>query len=242
MTSKNAEPSESVKSFQENDSTIMEKKKRDYIFLLTFMILSFITITPMNKISPHGNNFQLLLSGATVVLWYIFCYRVTSNFYASKWIRGAYSILLFFQLTFNSYINLKTNTDISTLVVPASIGYTANLIGFSLVFYIMLRDIFSQKHDLTYSLLGASNIYFMIPMLFCYLYSLIAVHNPAIINADPLTIKTLLFNCMDYSWYVLAGIDYPGGKIGEELQSIAILESISANLFIVFIIGRLMSK
>ena len=242
MTSKNAEPSESDKSYQENDFKIMEKRKRDYFFLLTFMILSFITITPMTKISPHGSNFQILLSGATVVLWYIFCYRVTSNFYTSKWIRGAYSILLFFQLTFNSYINLKTNTDISTLVVPASIGYTANLIGFSLVFYIMLRDIFSQKHDLTYSLLGASNIYFMIPMLFCYLYSLIAVHNPAIINADPLTIKTLSFNCMDYSWYVLAGIDYPGGKIGEELQSIAILESISANLFIVFIIGRLMSK
>lgn len=242
MTSKNAKPSESDKSFQENDITIMEKRKRDYIFLLTFMILSFITITPMTKNSPPDNNFQILLSGATVVLWYIFCYRVTSNFYASKWIRGAYAILLIFQLTFNSYINLKTNTDISTLVVPASIGYTANLIGFSLVFYILLRDIFSKKHDLTYSLLGASNIYFMIPMLFCYLYSLIAVHNPAIVNADPLTIKTLLFNCMNYNWYVLAGIDYPGEKIGEELQSIAILESISANLFIVFIIGRLMSK
>ena len=242
MTSKNAKPSESDKSFQENDITIMEKRKRDYIFLLTFMILSFITITPMTKISPPGNNFQILLSGATVVLWYIFCYRVTSNFYTNKWIRGTYVILLIFQLTFNSYINLKTNTDISTLVVPASIGYTANLIGFSLVFYILLRDIFSKKHDLTYSLLGASNIYFMIPMLFCYLYSLIAVHNPAIVNADPLTIKTLLFNCMNYNWYVLAGIDYPGEKIGEELQSIAILESISANLFIVFIIGRLMSK
>ena len=242
MTSKNAKPSESDKSFQENDITIMEKRKRDYIFLLTFMILSFITITPMTKNSPPDNNFQILLSGATVVLWYIFCYRVTSNFYAGKWIRGAYAILLIFQLTFNSYINLKTNTDISTLVVPASIGYTANLIGFSLVFYILLRDIFSKKHDLTYSLLGASNIYFMIPMLFCYLYSLIAVHNPAIVNADPLTIKTLLFNCMNYNWYVLAGIDYPGEKIGEELQSIAILESISANLFIVFIIGRLMSK
>jgi predicted cation transporter len=151
-------------------------------------------------------------------------------------------ILLIFQLTFNSYITLKSNTEISTLVVPASIGYVANLIGFGLVFYILLKDIFSQKHDLTYSLLGASNIYFMIPMIFCYIYSLIAVHNPAMVNADPLAIKTVLFNCMDYSWYVLAGIDYPGEKIGEQLQTIAILESITANLFIVFIIGRLMSK
>ncbi|HEU5290667.1 MAG TPA: hypothetical protein VFU05_08510 [Cyclobacteriaceae bacterium] len=143
---------------------------------------------------------------------------------------------------FNSYIHLKANTDISTLVVSASIAYMANLVGFSWVFYILLKDIFSKKHDLTYSLLGASNIYFMIPMLFCYLYALIAVHNPAIINADPFTIKTLLYNCMDYSWYILAGIDYPGEKIGEALQSIAILESISGNLFIVFIIGRLMIK
>ena len=242
MINEIGEPSESNKYFQEKHFTIMEKKKRDYIFLLSFMILSFITITPLTKISSPESNLQILLSGITIVLWYIFCYRVTSNFYVSKWIRGAYAFLLIFQLTFNSYVNLKTNTDISTLVVPASIGYIANLIGFSWVFYILLRDIFSQKHDLTYSLLGASNIYFMIPMLFCYLYSLVAVHNPAIVNADPLAIKTLLFKCMDYSWYILAGIDYPGEKIGEELQSIAILESISANLFIVFIIGRLMSK
>ena len=99
-----------------------------------------------------------------------------------------------------------------------------------------------RKHDLTYSLLGASNIYFLIPVIFCYVYCLVAVHNPAIVNADPLTIKEVLFNCWDYSWYVLAGIDYPAGKIGEELQSIAILESISGNLFIVFIIGRLMIR
>lgn len=95
---------------------------------------------------------------------------------------------------------------------------------------------------LVYSLLGASNIYFMIPIIFCYIYSLVAVHNPSLVHADPLIIKTLLFNCFDYSWFVIAGIDYPGEQIGEAIQSIAVLESISANLFIVFIIGRLMSK
>ncbi len=177
-----------------------------------------------------------------MVLWYIVLFRVTSNFYASKWVRGAYALLLIFQLCFNAYINLQDNTAIAALVVPASIGYLANFIGFSLVFYILLKDIFLQKHDLTYSLLGASNIYFMIPMLFCYVYSLVAVQDPSLVHADPFVIKTVLFNCLDYSWYVLACIDYPGEKIGEAIQSIAILESISANLFIVFIIGRLMSK
>ncbi len=220
----------------------MEKKKSDYIFLLLFMILSFITISPLAKLSAPGSVLPTIVSGAVMVIWYVFLYRVTSNFHASKWFRVTYASLLIFQMVFNSYINLQTSTAVATLVIPASIGYLANLIGFSLVFYIMLKDIFLQKHDLTYSLLGASNIYFTIPILFCYLYSLIAVHDPSLVHADPMIIKTVLFNCFDYSWYVLAGIDYPGERIGEVLQSVAILEAISGNLFIVFIIGRLMSK
>lgn len=223
----------------------MEKKKKDYIFLLVFMILSFVSLTIAEKLySPDNGQFTLpdTFRGVTMVGWYIFLYRITSNFYASKWVRGFYVSLLIFQLLFNAYVHQDNHTAISTLIVPASIGYLANLAGFSLVFYILLKDIFSQKHDLIYSLLGASNIYFMIPIIFCYVYSLVAVHNPSLVHADPFIIKTLLFNCFDYSWFVIAGIDYPGEQIGEVIQSIAILESISANLFIVFIIGRLMSK
>jgi hypothetical protein len=172
---------------------------------------------------------------------FVFLYRVTSNFYTSKWIRGGYAVLIILELTFNSYIHFVPNTDITTLIFPASIGYIISLILLSLVFYILLQDIFSKKHDLTYSLLGASNIYFIIPSIFSCVYGLIALHKPAIVNADPHSMLSLFYNCMDYSFYILAGIDYPE-KIGGQLQSIAILESISANLFIVFVIGRLMSK
>jgi hypothetical protein len=70
----------------------------------------------------------------------------------------------------------------------------------------------------------------------------VVVHDPSLVHANPLVIKTVLFNCLNYSWYVLAGIDYLGEKIGEELQSLGILEAISGNLFIVFLIWRLMSK
>jgi hypothetical protein len=220
----------------------MEKKKRDYIFLLIFMVLSFISLGPLTKLCPPGSSLPTITTGVILIIWYIFCYRVTSNFYTSRWIRGAYATLLIFQLLFNGYINLQSNAEVAPLVVPASIGYLANFIGFSLIFYVLLKDIFSQKHDLTYSLLGASNIYFMIPLLFTYVYSLIAVQNPSLVQADPYAIKTVLLNCFDYSWYVVAGIDYPGEKISEAIQSIGILESISANLFIVFIIGRLMIK
>ena len=223
----------------------MEKKKKDYIFLLVFMILSFISLTIANKLySPDNDQFTLadVFRGVTMVAWYIYLYRITSNFYPSVWVRGFYASLLIFQTVFNAYVHQNNHADISTLIVPASIAYLANLAGFGLVFYILLKDIFSQKHDLIYSLLGASNIYFMIPLIFCYVYSLVAVHDPSLVHADPFVIKTLLFNCFDYSWFVVAGIDYPGEKIGEAIQSIAILESISANLFIVFIIGRLMTK
>jgi hypothetical protein len=226
----------------EADDVIIKKRKIDYIFLLASMVLSFVSITPLSKLLSLDHIVQQTLSTLATFVWFFFCYRVTANFYKSKWIRIAYASLLIFQLSLDGYIFNQANTPISSLVLPASIGYVANLCGFSLVFHILLKDVFMRKHDLTYSLLGASNIYFLIPPIFCYLYSLIAVHNPSIVNADPLNIKEVFIHCWEYSWYVLAGMEYPAAKIGEELQSIAILESISANLFVVFIIGRLMMK
>lgn len=222
----------------------MEKKKQDFIFLLILMIASFISYNILGKLNQSGSLPSPIEIAATIILigWYITLYRVTSNFYSNKWIRGAYASLLILQFTLNAYVILQVNTPISELVVPASIAYITNLAGFSFVFYILLKDIFLQKHDLVYSLLGSSNIYFMIPVIFGYLYCLVAVQNPSLVNANAFEIRTLLFNCIDYSWFVVAGIDYPGEKIGDIIQTMAILESISANLFIVFIIGRLMSK
>ena len=222
----------------------MEKKKQDFIFLLILMIASFISYNILGKLSQPDSQPSPIEILATIILigWYITLYRVTSNFYSNKWIRGAYASLLILQFTLNAYVILQVNTPISELVVPASIAYVVNLMGFSIVFYLLLKDIFSQKHDLVYSLLGASSIYFMIPIIFAYIYCLVAVQNPSLVNADPLEIRTLLFNCIDYSWFIVAGIDYSREKIGDIIQTIAILESISANLFIVFIIGRLMSK
>lgn len=221
----------------------MEKKQRDYILLLVLMILSFISYGILGKLYSIGNEPTAVEIISTIILiaWYVVLYRVTSNFYPQKWIRISYACLLIFQFSLNAYVNVQVKTDVSTLVIPASLAYVTNLAGFSIAFCILLRDIFLNKHNLGYSLLGASNIYFMIPIIFCYVYCLVAVHNPVLIQADPLEIRTLLFNCFDYSWFIIAGIDYPR-EIGEVIQSIAILESIAANLFIVFIIGRLMIR
>jgi hypothetical protein len=219
----------------------MEKKKRDYIFMLVFMVLSFICLGPLSKLYGVGNRAVETLTGVILISWYIFCYRVTSNF-SVRWVKVSYAFLLLFQLSFITYVHMQDQKAISEQVISATIAYCANLVGFSLVFYIMLRDIFSQKHDLTYSLLGASNIYLMIPVLFSYLFSTVAVRHPEWVHADYFSIKTVLANCFEYSYYVMAGMDYPGEKIGEAIQSIGIFEAISGNLFIVFVIGRLMMK
>ena len=222
----------------------MEKRRRDYVFLLVFMILSYISISVARKFYPVNDEINLadILIATTTFGWYVFLYRITSNFYSSKVVRICYVGLLAFQLYFNGYVHRDNHTAISSLVVPATISYCANLFGLGLVFFILLKDIFSQKHDLPYALLGASNIYFMIPIIFSYLYCLIAIHDPSLVHADPMVPRTLLFNCFDYGWYVLAGIDPPGEKFGEVILTTSILESISANLFVVFIIGRLMTK
>jgi len=222
----------------------LETRRRDYMFLMLFLILSFLSIVVLRRYYPEDDdsmNLLNILTFYTTVAWYVFMYRITSNFYKKRWLHFSYAGLLSFQLLFNAWIHRDSRLAISTLIVPATIGYIANLIGLGIVFYILLKDIFSKQHDLPYALLGATNIYFMIPIIFSYFYAIVGVHDPSMIQAGPMVIRTLLFNCFDYGWFVLAGLD-PPGEYGEVIRSISILESISANLFIVFIIGRLMTK
>lgn len=229
----------------EMDLTVEEslkKKQRDYVLLLVFMILSFVSITVWRKlpwiaeVSLLGDVFRAVTIGG----WYVVLYMITANFYSNKWFRFGYAALLVFQTSFNAYVH-REGQGVDGFTTAATIAYIANLVGFSVVFYILLKDIFSVKHHLIYSLLGASNIYFMIPVIFGYIFSLIAIYDPSVIDADPNELISILFRCFDLAWYTLAGIDFPG-HVAEAVESIAILESISANLFIVFIIGRLMSK
>ncbi len=211
------------------------------------MILSFVSLNILYKIGVTFQSaiIQKISEGITVVVivsWHVFLYRVTSNFYKSKGVRIIYASMLIFQVIMIVYVNSHEHTAIAELVLPATIAYISFLITFCVVFFILLKDVFLQKHNLTYSLLVATNIYFMIPIIFSYVFSLVAIHDPAMVHAVSDEVKTVLYNCAGYSWFVMAGLDYPGEKISETIQSIAILESISANLFIVFIIGRLMSK
>jgi hypothetical protein len=223
------------------DSAVLEKRKEDYTWLLIVMIGSYVALGPLTKLLPEESLVPEVFSALTIIPWYFLCFRVTSNFYSNKMFRGLYAGLLIFQLSFNGYVTFQTDATVAQLVLPASIAYVANILGFGVVFYILLKDIFSQKHDLAYGLLGASNIYFLIPILFTYVYCLVALIDPSFIGADPTQIQEVLFNSFNYSWHVIAAIDYPG-SVAEAVRLIAVLESISGSLFVVFIIGRLMVK
>jgi hypothetical protein len=221
----------------------IEKTKRDYIFSLALMIISYVSIGIIEKAFPSANWWSLnhLFMGITVVVWYVFLYRITSNFYPGKVARTLYASLLISRFAVTAFFQ-NSQDPISELIVPASISYLLSLVALCIVFYILIKDMFLNKHDLVYSLLVASNIYVMIPLVFSFIYALISVHNPSLVG-NPLTIDELLFNCFNYGWFVLAGIiDFPDEKIGELIQSVAVLESLAGNLFIVFIIGRLLSK
>lgn len=221
----------------------IEKNKRDYIFSLTFMILSYVSIGIIEKSFPSENRWSLnyIFMGVSVVGWYIFLYRITSNFYPSKLARILYASLLISRFVITELFQ-NSDSPINTLIVPMSISYWLTLLALGLVFYILIKDMFLNKHDLVYSLLGASNIYLMIPLIFSFIYTLVSVHNPSLVG-NPLTINELVFNCFSYSWFVMSGIiDFPNDKIGELIQSIAVLEFLTGNLFLVFIIGRLLSK
>jgi len=222
----------------------MEKKRLDYILLLIFMLLSYLSITVLGRMYPVGTEIGSrvnILTYLIVFAWYVCLYRVTTNFYPKKIVRWSIVIAMAAHFTYTTFVIQRYGTAASDVLVPITISWIGSLLGFGIVFFIVTKDIFTKRHDLTYSLLGASNIYFMIPLVFCYIYAIISLHDPSYVHADPSNIGTVLYHSFDYSWYIIAGIDYTAGKIGDVIQSIAVLEALAGNLFIVFIIGRLMS-
>jgi hypothetical protein len=102
---------------------------------------------------------------------------------------------------------------------------------------VFIRDIFNEKHDLYYSLTGATVIFFFIGTVFGVLYTSLEVCFPGMIIKT--TSPNVLSPCIAYSFYILSGQDPPIENVDIIVRNLSTFESIFANIYTVIVVGKL---
>jgi hypothetical protein len=220
----------------------MEKKKRDFVWLIVLALLVYISAIILGQkdytfpFPPKASIFPLMI--IVLVFFYHRLYRVTSNYLEGKFFRIFYAVLLITQFVLTGFASREC-VAFNEIVGVAVIAYLMDLISMSIIFYVIIKDMFANKHDITYGLLAATCAYLIIPVIFAYVYALLGLHNPALLNVDASSIRALMLTSFQTSHYIVAGFDIPE-PMSDLIRSIGVLESFMANLYIVFVVGRLM--
>ncbi|MFY0689174.1 MAG: hypothetical protein JXQ90_18535 [Cyclobacteriaceae bacterium] len=111
----------------------------------------------------------------------------------------------------------------------------------ALLFVRILADIFQSHETEADHIWGAILCYFMILYMFGELYEVITLFNPTYLGAVFEMGLPNYVNCIVYSLNTLSGLDslYPDAH--GMMKRIASLESVIGNLFLVVVLGRLLS-
>jgi len=118
----------------------------------------------------------------------------------------------------------------------------ALLLAFAVILYFMVNDIFNEHHDIIYRLWGAACIYLLLGILFGNLYFVLEVLFPAEFGTISSADIRHFVKCYNMSFYVLSGIDQPYEEMSRMVRNVTVVESIFSNLYIVLLVGRLLSK
>jgi hypothetical protein len=112
----------------------------------------------------------------------------------------------------------------------------------SVMLLYMINDIFNEEHEITYRLWGAGCIYIMIGSFFGNIFYLIEVFRPGSLGVLDQTTMVKLIHSLTHSLYVLAGIDTRYEYLSILVRNVSVVESIAVNLYLVLLVGRMLSK
>jgi hypothetical protein len=111
-----------------------------------------------------------------------------------------------------------------------------------IVIYFVILDMFSGEKLSPQKLWGAACVYLMIAICFGSLYDLIAIVQPSALGVPVRLGLESYTGCIHYSLAILGGQDPLFEQPIRLIRSIAVIEAVWANLFIVLLVGRLLAK
>jgi hypothetical protein len=219
------------------DTIDIAKRRKLYNWFLVIQLINILTgivLVSIGEQEQFGLNsfivipFQLavLLSLQIVIL------KLISSF-LRKWQKIIFGVILFVP---NLIIGIPDAPQFIYLIGMILL-ITVNI--FTIM--ILTKDIFLHQHDASYSLIGAANIYLGTPIIFTCVYVAMELYEPGLMGQSYDNFSALFLGCIEYSWYVLTGLENNvSPNIGRSILNVSIFESILGNLFIIFVVGRLL--
>jgi len=227
---------------------ILSARLRGYKWILAGQLLvmtNFLFLYELFLRHPflYWREILLAFTGALLLLMNYLSYQLVRELTENILIRRFVVVLLYVGVLLALITGMEL-VDKGTLLFYAMmiLSTSASLVSFLVLFYLMTYDIFNEKHDVTYRLWGSACIYLGIGASFGLAYCLLELFLPGEFAIDS-TIDIFHFiPCYNFSFYTLAGMESPFTNFSPLVKNISVIESICSNLFIVLIVGRLLSK
>lgn len=232
----------------ENEGITSRRKKLLYLGLFLFQIM--VVFWPLlaidlieQKRTNMGFDAMSLIQTLLIVILIVTNTLFIREFIKKKWVLflviASFIISTILGTIARAVPSIANNFELSNAL--SCTGMFLVLINLILTFYVAVIDIFRIKHDAIYSLVGAANIFLLIGSIFSFLIGVLGCLLPGlVVPVDQAMVIDIRAN--EYAFYTLASIDLPYNDVNPFIRKVLVLESIFAHLFVVIIIGRLLSK
>ena len=233
---------------EENPTMASKRKRRLYLMLLIFQVLMiFYPMLLQELITQHRVPLTMAFLGITQTI-IVLVLITTNSLFVKEFIADIGWFYLVVGLNITGFIVFSVSHVVPSVSgdpeffrIFSLIGYCCVFISLCFTFYAATKDIFKLRHDLTYSLLGAANIFLLIGFLFSFIINISGlVFAGMVLPLDQMIGMDVYSSKL--AFYALASMDPPFDNINPFIKNILVIESIFAHLFVVIIIGRLLSK
>ena len=122
-----------------------------------------------------------------------------------------------------------------------SLAHVFSLSFMSVCIYTILRHIFGSAETKTDHIWGATIAYLLLVVIFAEIYEFITIFNPTYLGKVYVMGTPNYIQCLMFSINTMSGLDSIYPEAHPILKKLASLESVIGNLFLVIILGRLLS-
>ncbi len=229
-------------------TTDLNKKRQKYLILtFGFQILTAISSLVVDRLVMKGSLPIPIPMFVTVHLLILlgvhyFAFYTTCLYFNKRSYKILYGILVFggFVLGFLAELPfLKSEYSGKVIFTLSAICLLTSML---IWFVVIVKDIFLEAHDLTYRILGAANIYWLLVVVFAYTYCLYELAFVGSIGAPIVSSPDLLHYSFKLSLHTMVSIDHPFKDISLPLENLTLIQATISHLFIVFLVGRLLTK
>jgi hypothetical protein len=229
--------------------TLLQEKLKDFKIVVALQVAVILIVLVLKEFLkeleiPNGEIIAELIFLVVGGLYLMFLWDMLRNFTKKPIIINSTLIILLLSyaatlVAANPLYHLLAPDDerIALLIIHTALfSVEATFIFFTLL------EIFKERVDMNTKLWGSACIFFMIGITFGSFYDIICLIKPGSLGVDLAQGLPNYMECIYYSLSVIGGIDSEYQNATLLVKKIAIVESVWSNIFIVLLVGRLLSK